>query len=83
LLIEPASDAGGVTEISRWHEPPDQIPNEIRPGYCLCDSREGHPAIFKQCVFHIGAIHEFDFQKALRHAIQLPVLRELMEEIGA
>jgi len=32
LLIEPVSDAGGVTEISRWREPPDPIPNEIRPG---------------------------------------------------
>jgi len=32
LLIEPASDAGGVTKISRWREPPDPIPNEIRPG---------------------------------------------------
>ena len=51
--------------------------------YRLCDSREGHPAIFKQCVFHIGAIHELDFQKALRHTIQFPVLRELMEKIGA
>jgi len=31
-LIAPVSDAGGVTEISRWRKPPDPIPIEIRPG---------------------------------------------------